>query len=84
MMKVKHLFSGMLAMLAVLLLTGCYWNHWNDNPVRTSLEIESTDLVLSVGESVTRSATTESRDYEFTYTSSNPAVATVDQNGTRR
>ena len=81
MMKVKHLFSGMLAMLAVLLLTGCYWNHWNDNPVRTSLEIESTDLVLSVGESVTRSATTESRDYEFTYTSSNPAVATVDQNG---
>ena len=71
----------MLAMLAVLLLTGCYWNHWNDNPVRTSLEIESTDLVLSVGESVTRSATTESRDYEFTYTSSNPAVATVDQNG---
>ena len=36
---------------------------------------------MSVGESVTRSATTESRDYEFTYTSSNPAVATVDQNG---
>ena len=36
MMKVKHLFSGMLAVLAVLLLTGC---QWNENPVRTSLEM---------------------------------------------
>ena len=67
----------MLAVLAVLLLTGC----WNENPVRTSLEIEQTDLTLQVGESATRAASTESKDYEFIYTSSNPAVAIVDQTG---
>ena len=64
--------------MAVLLLTGC---QWNENPVRTSLEIEQTDLTLQVGESATRQATTKSTDYEFIYSSSNPAVAIVDQTG---
>ena len=69
-------------MLAVLLLTGCYWNHWNDNPVRTSLEVDTSTLTLAVGESATRTATTEAKEsYKITYSSSNPAVATVDQNG---
>ena len=68
----------MLAVLAVLLLTGC---QWNENPVRTSLDILQTDLTLQVGESATRAASTESKDYEFIYTSSNPAVAIVDQTG---
>ena len=79
MMKVKHLFSGMLAMLAVLLLTGC---QVNDNPVRTSLEVDTSTLTLAVGESATRTATTEAKEsYKITYSSSKPAVATVDQNG---
>ena len=79
MMKVKHLFSGMLAMLAILLLTGC---QVNDNPVRTSLEVDTSILTLAVGESATRTATTEAKEsYKITYSSSNPAVATVDQNG---
>ena len=64
--------------MAVLLLTGC---QWSENPVRTSLEIEQTDLTLQVGESATRQATTKSTDYEFIYSSSNPAVAIVDQSG---
>ena len=68
----------MLAVLAVLLLTGC---QWSENPVRTSLEIEQTDLTLQVGESATRQATTKSTDYEFIYSSSNPAVAIVDHTG---
>ena len=69
----------MLAMLAVLLLTGC---QVNDNPVRTSLEIDTSTLTLAVGESATRTATTEAKKaYQITYSSSNPAVATVDQNG---
>ena len=67
----------MLAVLAVLLLTGC----WNENPVRTSLDILQTDLTLQVGESATRAASTQSKDYEFIYSSSNPAVAIVDQTG---
>ena len=77
--RTKHLFSEMLAMLAVLLLTGC---HVNENPVRTSLEVDTSTMTLTVGESATRTATTEAKyDYQITYSSSNPAVATVDQNG---
>ena len=78
MKRVKLLTCSVLAVLAAMLLTGC---QWNDNPVRTSLEVEQTDLTLQVGESATRAASTQSKDYEFIYTSSNPAVATVDQNG---
>ena len=78
MMKVKHLFSGMLAVLAVLLLTGC-WE--KDNPVRTSLDVDTSTLTLSVGETAVRMATSKAEDATITYTSSNPAVATVDQFG---
>ena len=75
---IKTTVMAVIAMFAFLLLTGC---QRSDNPVRTSLEIEQSDLVLQVGESATRAASTESKDYEFIYTSSNPAVAIVDQNG---
>lgn len=78
MMKVKHLFSGMLAVLAVLLLTGC---GEKDNPVRTSLDVDTSTLTLSVGETAVRMATSKAEDAAITYTSSKPAVATVDQFG---
>ena len=71
-------FSRLLTALSVLLITGC---QFNENPVRTSLEIDETDLILQVGETATRQASTKSTDYQFFYASSNPAVATVDQNG---
>ena len=78
MMKVKNLFSGMLAVLAVLLLTGC---GEKDNPVRTSLDVDTSTLTLSVGESAVRMAFSKAEDAAITYTSSKPAVATVDQFG---
>ena len=78
MMKVKNLLTGMLAVLAVLLLTGC-WE--KDNPVRTSLDVDTSTLTLSVGETAVRMATSKAEDATITYTSSNPAVATVDQFG---
>ena len=75
----KILNLATLALLAVLLLTGC---HWRENPTRTSLEIDTSTMTLAVGESVTRPASTKAKySYEITYSSSNPAVATVDQNG---
>ena len=77
-MRVKHLFSGMLAVLAVLLLTGC---GEKDNPVRTSLDVDTSTLTLSVGESAVRMAFSKAEDAAITYTSSKPAVATVDQFG---
>ena len=78
-MNLKFFFSRVLVALAVLMLTGC---DFQDNPVRTSLEIDMSDLVMNVGQSVTRSAYTRAYDHVFIYSSSNPSVATVNQNGT--
>lgn len=78
MKNLRNLFSGMLAVLAVLLLTGCYVN---DNPVRTSLDVDTSTLTLSVGESAVRMAFSKAEDAAITYTSSKPAVAMVDQFG---
>lgn len=78
MMKVKRLFFGVLAMLAVLLFSGC---GEKENPTRTSLEADTSTLTLFVGESAFRAATTKAEHYRITYTSSNPAVATVDRMG---
>ena len=70
--------TAMLLMLTALFTTSC---DDIDNPVLTSLDIDMSDLVLTVGESATRAATTKSDDYQFFYSSSNPSVATVNQNG---
>ena len=78
MYKTKNLFSGVLAMLAALLLTGC---SESDNPVSPSIDIDTSTMNLSVGQAVTRAATTTATTYEILYLSNNPAVATVDQKG---
>ena len=78
MKNLRNLFSGMLAVLAVLLLTGC-WE--KDNPSRTSLDVDTSTLTLSVGESAVRMAFSKAEDAAITYTSSKPAVAMVDQFG---
>ena len=70
--------SRLLAVLAVLLLTGC---GEKDHPVRTSLAVDTSTMTLSIGESAVRMATSKAEDAVITYTSSNPAVATVDQFG---
>ena len=79
MVKLKSFFGGTLAVLAVLLLTGC---HWNENPVRTSLDADTPDLSLQIGESATRAGFSKASDAVITYESSKPAVATVDSKGT--
>ena len=78
MVRTKHLFSGVLAMLVTLLLSGCCKD---DNPVSPSIDIDTSTMNLSVGQSITRKATTSSTTYGIVYLSNNPAVAMVDQNG---
>jgi len=78
MAKFKNLLWGMLAMLTTILMVGC---GEKDNPTRTSLEVDTSDLVLLIGESATRTATSKAGDAVITYSSNDPAVATVDQNG---
>ena len=43
--------------------------------------MDTSDLVLLIGESATRTATSKAGDAVITYSSNDPAVATVDQNG---
>ena len=77
-MKLKHLHLGMLAVLTAMMMTGC---HWNEDPVRVSLDIDSSDLTLYIGESSTRTGSSKAAEAHFTYSTDNPSVATVDKDG---
>ena len=78
MMKLKHLSLVAQTVLTALILVGC---QWNEDPVRQSLDVDTSDLVLTVGQSASRPASTESKVFNFIYTTSTPSVALVDQNG---
>lgn len=78
MVKFKNFLWGTLAMLTALLMVGC---SVNENPVRTSLDVDTSTLELTVGESKARTATSKAGEAVITYTSSNPSVAAVDQKG---
>ena len=74
----KQLLSGMLAMLTALMLFGCMGDA---DPVRVSLDIDASDLVLNIGETSTRVGSSKAADSHFTYRTDNPSVATVDEDG---
>lgn len=65
-------------MLTTLIMAGCFYNA---DPVRVSLNIDSSDLTLAIGESATRAASSEGADSHLTYSTDNPSVATVNQDG---
>ena len=76
----RLLFSVMLALLAVLLLTGC---DNKDNPVRTSLNVDTSTLTLAVGETATRTATSKASDATvFGKSNARYAEATINTDGT--
>ena len=74
----KQLLSGMLAMLTVLMMVDCTGDA---DPVRVSLDIDASDLVLTIGETSTRMGSSKAADSHFTYRTDNPSVATVDEDG---
>ena len=74
----KQLLSGMLAMLTVLMMAGCMGDA---DPVRVSLDIDASDLVMNIGETSTRVGSSKAADSHFTYRTDNPSVATVDEDG---
>ena len=78
MKNMKQLLSGMLAMLTVLMMVGCMGDA---DPVRVSLDIDASDLVLTIGETSTRMGSSKAADSHFTYRTDNPSVATVDEDG---
>ena len=79
MKKINRFLLGMLAALTALVMVGC---HYNENPTRTSLNIDTSVLVLDLGQSVTRKASSKASGAVFTYKSSNPYVANVEADGT--
>ena len=78
MKNMKQLLSGMLAMLTVLMMVDCTGDA---DPVRVSLDIDASDLVLTIGETSTRVGSSKAADANFTYRTDNPSVATVDEDG---
>ena len=77
-MKMKNFLMLALVTVMGVVLASC---EGRDNPVRTSLDVDTSTLNLFVGESAIRTATTKAENVLITYTSSNPAVATVDPIG---
>ena len=75
---VKPLFTGIQAMLTVLMMVSCMGDA---DPVRVSLDIDASDLVLTIGETSTRMGSSKAADSHFTYRTDNPSVATVDEDG---
>ena len=65
-------------MLTVLMMVGCTGDA---DPVRVSLDIDASDLVLTIGETSTRMGSSKAADSHFTYRTDNPSVATVDEDG---
>ena len=78
MKKGNFLLAGILAMLTVLMMVGCMGDA---DPVRVSLDIDASDLVLTIGETSTRVGSSKAKDGHFTYRTDNPSVATVDEDG---
>ena len=65
-------------MLTVLMMVGCMGDA---DPVRVSLDIDASDLVMTIGETSTRMGSSKAADSHFTYRTDNPSVATVDEDG---
>ena len=65
-------------MLTVLMMVDCTGDA---DPVRVSLDIDASDLVLTIGETSTRMGSSKAADSHFTYRTDNPSVATVDEDG---
>ena len=78
MKKGNFLLAGILAMLTVLMMVGCMGDA---DPVRVSLDIDASDLVMNIGETSTRVGSSKAADSHFTYRTDNPSVATVDEDG---
>ena len=78
MMKLKHLSLLAQAVLSALMMLSCMGDA---DPVRQSLDIETNDLSLVIGESSTRVANSKAVEAHFSYTTSTPSVALVDQDG---
>ena len=78
MKKGNFLLTGIQAMLTVLMMVSCMGDA---DPVRVSLDIDASDLVLTIGETSTRMGSSKAADSHFTYRTDNPSVATVDEDG---
>ena len=78
MMKLRHLSLVAQTVLSALMMLSCMGDA---DPVRQSLDIETNDLSLVIGESSTRVANSKAVEAHFSYTTSTPSVALVDQDG---
>lgn len=77
-MKKSNYLKGLALLFAILFMTSC--SHI-DNPISSNLVVEETEMLITMGGTGVIKATTTNTESPITYVSSDPSIATVDQNG---
>lgn len=79
-LTLKSVLSGVVAVCALMLMTGCdKIMSTLDNPVGSYVKVDTTTVVLSPGETLANRVASTISTETITYKSSNPAVAKVDE-----
>lgn len=79
-LTLKSVLSGVVAVCALMLMTGCdKIMSTLDNPVGSYVKVDTTTVVLSPGETLANRVASTISTETMTYKSSNPAVAKVDE-----
>ena len=74
----QKLFPVLVMLLTLFLASSC---HYEEHPTWTTPELNTSDMILKVGETAVRTGVSKVPGRSLVYYSSNPSVATVDQNG---
>jgi len=74
----QKLFPVLVMLLALFLGNSC---EYQEHPTWTIPELNTSDLVLQIGQTAVRTGVSKIPGKALEYSSSNPSVATVDQNG---
>ena len=74
----QKLFPVLVLLLTLFLCNSC---EYQEHPTWTTPDLNTSDLVLQIGQTAVRTGVSKIPGKALEYTSSNPSVATVDQNG---
>ena len=74
----QKLFPVLVLLLTLFLCNSC---EYEEHPAWTTPELNTSDIVLQIGQTAVRQGVSKIPGKALEYTSSNPSVATVDQNG---
>ena len=74
----QKFISVLMTLLALIAVSSC---EYEEHPAWTTPELNTSDIVLQIGQTAVRQGVSKIPGKALEYSSSNPSVATVDQNG---